>query len=74
MKLVQATVLKHPREVTTKYGQRSVLDCLTRDGEQLTVWRRGGDLEVLATTARILRLVCLSSSVDELLARINIVV
>lgn len=47
MKLVQATVSKHPREVTTKYGQRSVLDCLTRDGEQLTVWRRGGDLEVL---------------------------
>lgn len=47
MKLIQATVLKTPREVTTKYGQRSVLTCLTRDGKEVTVWRPGGDREVL---------------------------
>lgn len=47
MKLVQATVASSPREVTTKYGDRVVLDCVTHTGEQVTVWRRGGDREVL---------------------------
>jgi hypothetical protein len=47
MKLVQATVTKHPREVTTKYGERTVLDCVTHAGEEVTIWRNGGDTEVL---------------------------
>jgi hypothetical protein len=47
MKLIQATVTKAPREVTTKYGDRVVLDCVTHAGEQVTVWHKAGDREVL---------------------------
>ena len=47
MKLVQATVAKAPREVTTKYGDRVVLDCVTHTGEQVTIWRNAGDEQVL---------------------------
>lgn len=47
MKLVQATVKSAPREVTTKYGERTVLDCITATGEEVTIWRKGGDREVL---------------------------
>ena len=47
MKLVQATVCNPPREVKTKYGQRTVLDCITHTGEEVTIWRKGGDREVL---------------------------
>ena len=47
MKLIQATVTKHPREVTTKYGDRVVLDCVTHTGEQVTIWRNAGDEQVL---------------------------
>jgi hypothetical protein len=40
MKLVQAIALDRPREVTTKYGQRLVIDCMARDtGEKITLWR-----------------------------------
>lgn len=47
MKLIQATVAKAPREVTTKYGARIVLDCVTHTGEQVTIWRNAGDTDVL---------------------------
>ena len=47
MKLIEATVVKAPREVSTKYGDRIVLDCVTRDGNEVTIWRNGGDKEVL---------------------------
>lgn len=47
MKLITATVAKPPREVSTRYGDRVVLDCLTRDGQEITVWRGAGDREVL---------------------------
>jgi hypothetical protein len=47
MKLIQATVKGQPREVNTKYGQRTVMDCLTPDGLEVTVWRNAGDREVL---------------------------
>ncbi len=47
MKLIQATVASAPREVTTKYGARTVLDCVTATGEEVTIWRGAGDSEVL---------------------------
>jgi len=44
MKLVQAIALDRPREVTTKYGQRLVIDCRNRDtGEKITLWRPSDD-------------------------------
>jgi hypothetical protein len=44
MKLVQAIALDRPREVTTKYGQRLVIDCMARDtGEKITLWRPSDD-------------------------------
>jgi hypothetical protein len=40
MKLISAIALDRPREVTTKYGQRLVIDCMARDtGEKITLWR-----------------------------------
>ena len=40
MKLLQAIALDRPREVTTKYGQRLVIDAMNRDtGEKITLWR-----------------------------------
>ena len=40
MKLVAAIALDRPREVTTKYGQRLVIDAMNRDtGEKITLWR-----------------------------------
>lgn len=44
MKLVPAIALDRPREVTTKYGQRLVIDCMVRDtGEKITLWRGSDD-------------------------------
>ena len=40
MRLIPAIALSEPREVTTKYGQRLVIDCMARDsGEQFPIWR-----------------------------------
>lgn len=40
MKVLQAIALDRPREVTTKYGQRLVIDAINRDnGEKITLWR-----------------------------------
>ena len=40
MKLISAIALDRPREVTTKYGQRLVIDCRNRDtGETFPIWR-----------------------------------
>ena len=47
MKLLNATVKGSPREVTTKYGDRTVLDCITAEGTEATIWRPAGDTEVL---------------------------
>lgn len=47
MQLVQATVKGQPRQVTTKYGDRIVMDCLTHDGQEIAVWRKGDDTEIL---------------------------
>ena len=44
MKLISAIALDRPREVTTKYGQRLVIDCMARDtGEKITLWRSADD-------------------------------
>lgn len=40
MRLIPAIALGRPREVSTKYGQRLVIDCMARDtGEKITLWR-----------------------------------
>lgn len=40
MRLIPAIALDRPREVSTKYGQRLVIDCMARDsGEQFPIWR-----------------------------------
>jgi hypothetical protein len=46
MKLLDARVNGMPRQVTTKYGDKSVLDVTTSEG-QFTIWRPAGDMEVM---------------------------
>ena len=44
MKLIEAICTDNPREVTTKYGQRLVIDAIDRTtGEKITVWRGTDD-------------------------------
>lgn len=43
-KLISAVALSHSRQVTTKYGQKTVIDAIRSDnGEKITVWRGGND-------------------------------
>jgi bifunctional DNA-binding transcriptional regulator/antitoxin component of YhaV-PrlF toxin-antitoxin module len=46
MKLIDARVQGSPREVTTKFGEKSVLDVVSTQGE-FTIWRPAGDREVM---------------------------
>ncbi len=46
MKLLDARVNGMPRQVTTKYGDKAVLDVATSEGN-FTVWRPAGDSEVM---------------------------
>lgn len=46
MKLLDARVNGMPRQVTTKYCDKSVLDVVTSEGN-FTVWRPAGDREVM---------------------------
>jgi hypothetical protein len=46
MKLLDARVNGMPRLVTTKYGDKSVLDVATSEGNY-TIWRPAGDSEVM---------------------------
>lgn len=40
MKLISAIALDHPREVSTRFGPRLVIDCLNRDtNEKFPIWR-----------------------------------
>ncbi|REJ50936.1 MAG: hypothetical protein DWQ56_25405 [Microcystis aeruginosa DA14] len=40
MKLIQAIALDNPREVSTRFGPRLVIDCLNRDtNEKFPIWR-----------------------------------
>ena len=44
MKLIPAIALDRPREVSTKFGPRLVIDCRNRDtGEKITLWRPSDD-------------------------------
>ncbi|KAB0244037.1 hypothetical protein EZJ55_00390 [Microcystis aeruginosa EAWAG127a] len=44
MQLIEAMATDRARRVTTKYGERTVIDCVRRDnGEKVTVWRGGDD-------------------------------
>ncbi|WP_036486895.1 hypothetical protein [Myxosarcina sp. GI1] len=43
MKLIEATVTKAPKQISTKYGDRIVLNCLTYTGEEVAVWGNPGD-------------------------------
>jgi hypothetical protein len=46
MKLIEARVNGNPRQVSTKYGDKSVLDVVTSEGDY-TIWRPAGDMEVM---------------------------
>jgi len=39
MKLLTATLVKDPRQVTTKYGPKIVVDCRLESGQDVTVWQ-----------------------------------
>lgn len=44
MQLIEAMATSPARRVTTKFGERTVIDCVRRDnGEKVTVWRSGDD-------------------------------
>ncbi|WLT40672.1 hypothetical protein NON20_26215 (plasmid) [Synechocystis sp. B12] len=38
MQLLTATVKSQPRTVTTKYGERSVMDVVLPNGEEQSIW------------------------------------
>jgi hypothetical protein len=46
MKLLDARVNGMPRQVSTKYGEKAVLDVATSEGN-FTIWRPAGDSEVM---------------------------
>ena len=46
MKLIDARVNGMPRQVSTKYGEKAVLDVATSEG-QFTIWRPAGDAELM---------------------------
>jgi hypothetical protein len=44
VQLIEALATDRARRVNTKYGERTVIDCVRRDtGEKVTVWRGGDD-------------------------------
>lgn len=44
VQLIEAMATERARRVTTKYGERTVIDAIRRDtGEKVTVWRGGDD-------------------------------
>jgi hypothetical protein len=47
MKLIEARVNGNPRQVTTKFGEKSVMDVVTADGQEIAIWRPAGDREVM---------------------------
>ena len=51
MKVITATALSTARSVTTKYGDRQVLDAIGANGEKYTVWRPANDLAIQAIAA-----------------------
>jgi hypothetical protein len=55
MKLLTATLVKPARQVTTKYGVRTVADCIDENGNTQTIWRPENDpaLTGLAVNSRL---------------------
>jgi hypothetical protein len=47
MKLIEAHVNGNPRQVSTKYGEKAVMDVVTVEGQELAIWRPAGDIEVM---------------------------
>jgi hypothetical protein len=47
MKLLEAHVNGNPRQVTTKWGEKAVMDVLTTDGQEIAIWRPAGDMDVM---------------------------
>ena len=51
MKVITATAISTARSVTTKYGDRQVLDAIGTNGEKYTVWRPANDPAIQAIAA-----------------------
>ena len=47
MKLIKARVNGNPRQVSTKFGEKAVMDVLTTEGDEITIWRPAGDMDVM---------------------------
>jgi Na+-transporting NADH:ubiquinone oxidoreductase subunit NqrA len=47
MKLLEAKVTS-ARQVTTKHGQKTVLNVVTDTGDEIAIWKPAGDVEILA--------------------------
>jgi hypothetical protein len=47
MKLIEARVNGNPRQVSTKYGEKAVMDVVTVEGAEVAIWRPAGDMEVM---------------------------
>ncbi len=47
MQLIVAKITGQPRNVSTKHGERSVVDARANNGESLTIWRRANDPAVM---------------------------
>ena len=60
MKLLDARVNGMPRQVSTKYGEKSVLDVATSEGAY-TIWRPAGDREVMGRCNGERVTICLDS-------------
>jgi len=55
MQLLTATLTKPARQVTTKYGVRTVADCIDQNGNTQTIWRPANDpaLTKLSVNSRL---------------------
>jgi hypothetical protein len=57
MQLISALAKGTPRQVSTKYGQKTVIDATGSNGEAITIWRGGDDqspaLRSIANGSRI---------------------
>jgi hypothetical protein len=47
MQLIQAKITGQPRTVSTKHGERAVVDARAGNGENLTIWRPANDPAVM---------------------------
>jgi hypothetical protein len=50
MQLLTATLTKPARQVTTKYGVRTVADCIDQNGNTQTIWRPENDSALTSLT------------------------